>query len=211
MWFVFPQLRELGRSTMAHFYGIGSPAEARAYLAHPLLGRRLTACTEIVLASDALTLHEIFGSPDDVKFASSMTLFALAAGTDESVFQRSLSRWCSGAMDDRTVALWSALQNSALPLKRIAKDTMLTATELDAPAQVGYGPANADFPEHDIQWKDARSFASLREALHITMNEEPPPGEVAYIRAANGHVLRPELLEQLWVQPAGAVIPLSGN
>jgi hypothetical protein len=75
---------------------------------------------------------------------------------------------------------------------------MLTATELNAPAQVGYGRANAEFPEHDIHWKDARSFASLREALHVTMNEEPPPGEVAYIRAANGHVLRPELLEQLW-------------
>jgi hypothetical protein len=74
---------------------------------------------------------------------------------------------------------------------------MLTAAELDAPAQVGYGPANA-LPEHDVNWNDARSFASLREALHVTMNEEPPPGEVAYIRAANGHVLRPEQLEQLW-------------
>jgi len=75
---------------------------------------------------------------------------------------------------------------------------MLTQTELDAPAQVGYGPANADVSEHNVNWNDARSFASLREALHVTMNEEPPPGEVAYIRAANGHVLRPELLEQLW-------------
>ena len=115
MWFVFPQLRGLGRSTMAHFYGIGSPAEARAYLAHPLLGRRLAACTEIVLASDAHSLHQIFGSPDDVKFASSMTLFALAAGTDESMFQRSLSRWCGGAMDDRTVTLWTGSGEAGLP------------------------------------------------------------------------------------------------
>jgi hypothetical protein len=75
---------------------------------------------------------------------------------------------------------------------------MLTETELDAAAQVGYWPANADVSEHNMNWNDARSFASLREALHVTMNEEPPPGEVAYIRAANGHVLRPELLEQLW-------------
>jgi uncharacterized protein (DUF1810 family) len=106
MWFVFPQLRGLGRSTMADYYGISSPCEARAYLAHPLLGRRLTACTEIVLACEAQSLHQIFGSPDDVKFASSMTLFALAAGTQESVFQSSLARWCGGVMDDITVALW---------------------------------------------------------------------------------------------------------
>jgi len=91
---------------MADYYGIGSPADARAYLAHPLLGRRLTGCTEIVLVSDAQSLRQIFGSPDDVKFASSMTLFALAAGTDDSVFQSSLSRWCGGLMDDRTVRVW---------------------------------------------------------------------------------------------------------
>jgi len=106
MWFVFPQLRGLGRSPMADYYGIGSPAEARAYLAHPLLGRRLTACTEIVLACDAESLHHIFGSPDEVKFASSMTLFALATGKDLSVFQSSLSRWCGGVIDDTTVRLW---------------------------------------------------------------------------------------------------------
>ena len=98
---------------MADFYGIGSPAEARAYLAHPLLGRRLAACTEIVLASDAHCLRQIFG--DDVKFASSMTLFALAAGTDESVFQRSLSRWCGGAMDDRNRTVTLVLGVEVLP------------------------------------------------------------------------------------------------
>jgi uncharacterized protein (DUF1810 family) len=106
MWFVFPQLRGLGRSTMAHYYGIGSPSEARAYLAHPLLGRRLTACTEIVLGCEATSLHRIFGSPDDMKFASSMTLFALVTRKGDSVFQSSLSRWCGGVMDDMTVALW---------------------------------------------------------------------------------------------------------
>src|SRR5215203_6869389 len=92
MWFVFPQLRVLGHSSMAEFYGIGSPAEAHAYLAHPLLGRRLTLCTEIVLATDAPSLHTIFGSPDDMKFISSMTLFALTAATNGSVFQRALER-----------------------------------------------------------------------------------------------------------------------
>jgi hypothetical protein len=75
---------------------------------------------------------------------------------------------------------------------------MLTQAELDAPAQVAYIRANADFSDNDIHWNDARSFSSLREALHVTMNEEPPAGQVAYIRAANGHVLQPELLEQLW-------------
>jgi uncharacterized protein (DUF1810 family) len=76
---------------MADYYGIGSPAEARAYLAHPLLGRRLTACTAIVLASDAQSIRQIFGSPDEMKFASSMTLFALATGTEGSVFESSLA------------------------------------------------------------------------------------------------------------------------
>jgi uncharacterized protein (DUF1810 family) len=112
MWFVFPQLRGLGRSPMADYYGIGSPAEARAYLAHPLPGRRLTACTAIVLASDAQSIRQIFGSPDDVKFASSMTLFALATGKDDSVFQSSLSRWCGGVMDEKTITLWRRLDGS---------------------------------------------------------------------------------------------------
>ena len=105
MWFIFPQLRGLGHSSTAQFYGISSLAEARAYLAHPLLGPRLIQCTETVLSLDGRSLHAIFGSPDDLKFCSSMTLFALAAGEDESVFRRALDRYCDGRMDDRTVAL----------------------------------------------------------------------------------------------------------
>ena len=85
MWFVFPQLRGLGRSSTAEFYGIVSLAEARAYLAHALLGPRLMQCTEAVLAVEGRSLREIFGSPDDVKFCSSMTLFSRAGRGRECV------------------------------------------------------------------------------------------------------------------------------
>ena len=105
MWFVFPQLRGLGRSSMAEFYGIGSRDEARAYLAHPLLGPRLIRCTQAVLAVEGKPLHAIFGSPDDLKFRSSMTLFARVAGDDGSVFRDALDRYCDGRMDERTLVL----------------------------------------------------------------------------------------------------------
>src|SRR4051812_39696688 len=72
MWFIFPQLRGLGRSPTAIYYGIGSLDEARAYLAHPVLGPRLDLCTDAVLGVEGRTLHEIFGSPDNMKFHSSM-------------------------------------------------------------------------------------------------------------------------------------------
>ena len=105
MWFVFPQLRGLGHSAMAEFYGISSLAEARAYLAHPLLGPRLILCTETVLALQGRSVHAIFGSPDDLKFRSSMTLFAIATGEGEAVFRRALDHYCEGCLDARTVAL----------------------------------------------------------------------------------------------------------
>src|SRR3954467_401555 len=81
------------------------PAEARAYLAHPLLGPRLILCTETVLALQGRSPHAIFGSPDDLKFCSSMTLFAIATGEGEAVFRRALDHYCEGRMDTRTVAL----------------------------------------------------------------------------------------------------------
>ena len=90
---------------MATFYGIGSLEEARAYLAHPLLGPRLVLCTETVLAIKGKTLREIFGSPDDMKFGSSMTLFARASDDDGAVFRRALDLYCQGRLDDRTLAL----------------------------------------------------------------------------------------------------------
>src|SRR5215203_3346368 len=105
MWFVFPQLRGLGHSSMAQFYGISSIDEARAYLAHPLLGSRLYLCTETLLAVHGRSLREIMGSPDDMKLRSSMTLFSVAAESDVTPFRRALDRFCDGRPDERTVAL----------------------------------------------------------------------------------------------------------
>lgn len=75
MWFVFPQLRCLGLSERAVFYGLADLAEATAYLAHPVLGPRLVVCTEAMLANCPATAFDVLGSPDDMKFRSSMTLF----------------------------------------------------------------------------------------------------------------------------------------
>lgn len=102
MWFVFPQLKGLGTSATALRYGLASLAEARAYLAHPLLGRRLRHCTGLVLAVTDRGLHEIFGSPDDMKFRSSMTLFALAG---DGPFREAVDRLCGGRPDQRTLDL----------------------------------------------------------------------------------------------------------
>lgn len=104
MWFVFPQLRELGRSQTAKFYGIGSKAEATAYLAHPLLGPRLEECTELVLAVDGRTANQIFGSPDDLKLRSCMTLFA-AVAPERTHFQAVLDKYYGGVADEMTLAL----------------------------------------------------------------------------------------------------------
>jgi uncharacterized protein (DUF1810 family) len=100
---------------MAEFYGMGSLDEARAYLAHPLLGPRLILCTETVLAVEGRSLHGIFGSPDDLKFCSSITLFALAAGKGESAFRQAIERYCEGRMDERTVALCQTGTGSEQP------------------------------------------------------------------------------------------------
>lgn len=104
MWFIFPQLRALGRSATALRYGIANLAEARAYLMHPVLGARLVECAEIVSGIAGRTAHEIFGSPDDIKLRSSMTLFAHAAG-DAAPFRRVLERYYDGMEDAVTVQL----------------------------------------------------------------------------------------------------------
>ncbi|MEC5322826.1 DUF1810 domain-containing protein [Aurantimonas sp. A3-2-R12] len=108
MWFIFPQLRGLGRSSLAEFYGIGSLDEARAYLADPVLGPRLVLCTQTVLGVRDRTLRAIFGSPDDMKFRSSMTLFAQAVEAEESPFALALQRYCDGRMDEKTLARLAA-------------------------------------------------------------------------------------------------------
>jgi uncharacterized protein (DUF1810 family) len=106
MWFVFPQTRGLGRSMMSDRYAVGSLLEARAFLDHPVLGPRIRQAAELVTHSDASSLHALFGSPDDVKLISSMTLFALAApGEDGGVFRAALVRWNGGRMDEQTQAL----------------------------------------------------------------------------------------------------------
>ncbi len=104
MWFVFPQLRGLGHSQMAWHFGIASRDEAVAYLAHPLLGPRLRDCVELVLAVRGRTAHEIFGSPDDLKLCSCLTLFGEVAGGD-SVFDRALRQVYRGQPDAATLDL----------------------------------------------------------------------------------------------------------
>ena len=105
MWFVFPQMRGLGHSSTAQFYGITSLEEARAYLAHPVLGRRLEEATQAVLAISGSTLPEIFGSPDDMKFDSSMTLFDLASDAPDNPYREALEKFCGGKRDQATLAL----------------------------------------------------------------------------------------------------------
>jgi uncharacterized protein (DUF1810 family) len=103
MWFVFPQIAGLGVSPTARRYAIRSLDEARAYLAHPVLGPRLEECARAVLGVDGKTAEDIFGYPDDLKLRSSMTLFARAAD-DPGVFQAVLDRYYDGP-DPKTLDL----------------------------------------------------------------------------------------------------------
>ena len=105
MWFVFPQLKGLGLSSTAQHYGISALAEAAAYLQHPVLGPRLEVAVSAVQASRAGSLNALFGSPDDLKFCSSMTLFAVAG--PDGPYKDALDRWCAGQPDARTVELLS--------------------------------------------------------------------------------------------------------
>ena len=110
MWFIFPQLKGLGSSPTAQRFGISSLAEARAYLAHPLLGERLRSCTRLVNQIPASTAQAIFGPPDELKFRSCMTLFAYAAlgcgdasgAAENEVFGEALARYFAGEADPLT-------------------------------------------------------------------------------------------------------------
>lgn len=104
MWFIFPQLDGLGTSPTARRYALTGVAEARAYLNHGMLGPRLRECTSLVNAVRGSTALQIFGAPDDLKFRSCMTLFALAAG-DEGVFREALARYSDGEPDPQTLQL----------------------------------------------------------------------------------------------------------
>jgi uncharacterized protein (DUF1810 family) len=101
MWFVFPQISGLGSSPMSQHYAIASLKVARAYLDHPLLGARLRDCTQAVLAVEGRSAHEIFGTPDDLKFRSSMTLFDAAA--PEDIFHAALDKYFGGEGDQLTL------------------------------------------------------------------------------------------------------------
>jgi uncharacterized protein (DUF1810 family) len=112
MWFIFPQLKGLGSSPTAERYAIGSLEEARAYLAHPLLGERLRQCTQLVNRVEGRSAQAIFGYPDYLKFRSCMTLFACAAGAGEAaeggdaganrVFSEALAKYFAGEADPLT-------------------------------------------------------------------------------------------------------------
>jgi len=104
MWFIFPQLKALGRSATAQHYGLASLAEARAYAGHALLGTRLRQCTQCVLELQGRSALQIFGMPDTLKFCSSMTLFERAA-PEEPVFAQALEQYYAGQRDAQTLAL----------------------------------------------------------------------------------------------------------
>jgi uncharacterized protein (DUF1810 family) len=104
MWYIFPQIDGLGSSPTAKRYALKSIEEARQYLNHPVLGKRLLECTEAVVALKGESLSEIFGYPDDLKFKSSMTLFEKITGSG-SLFSSALERYCHGERDATTLRL----------------------------------------------------------------------------------------------------------
>jgi len=103
MWFIFPQIRGLGRSPVAMEYAISGREEACAFLQHPVLGPRIKECTRLVLLVEGRSVADIFGSPDDMKFRSSMTLFAQVS-PDDDIFQRALQKYFAGVPDRLTLA-----------------------------------------------------------------------------------------------------------
>lgn len=107
MWYVFPQAAGLGQSDMARRYAIASLAEARAYLAHPVLGARLAECIAALEELETADAQAVFGATDAMKLRSSLTLFALAA-PDDRRFMAAIGRWFDGVPDPRTVALLGA-------------------------------------------------------------------------------------------------------
>ncbi|WP_108662804.1 DUF1810 domain-containing protein [Acuticoccus kandeliae] len=110
IWYIFPQLRGLGRSSMAERYGIASLAEARAYLDHPTLGPRLEVATKAALGSGETDPNRLFGSPDDMKFRSSMTLFSVA-DPEIGIFREAIDRFYAGMNDAATLDMLGQPRN----------------------------------------------------------------------------------------------------
>ena len=110
IWFVFPQMSGLGFSSMSRKFGITSKAEARSYLNHPVLGPRLRECTQLMIALPNPSIGSILGYPDDLKFRSSMTLFA-AAAPEESIFKAALDKFFGGEPDVLTIKLLQRNEN----------------------------------------------------------------------------------------------------
>ena len=102
MWFIFPQLKGLGRTSQSNFFGIASLQEAAAYLQHPVLGPRLTQCTQLVNTVEGRSAEDIFGHIDAMKFRSSMTLFAQAT-PDNQIFIDALQKYFAGEFDPLTI------------------------------------------------------------------------------------------------------------
>lgn len=102
MWFVFPQIKGLGHSALANQFAIASRDEAMAYLAHPILGPRLRECSRLATQVEGRSIQQIFSSPDDMKFRSSMTLFAHAT-PDNQVFMDALKKYCGAEFDPLTL------------------------------------------------------------------------------------------------------------
>jgi uncharacterized protein (DUF1810 family) len=112
MWFIFPQIAGLGSSPLARKFAIASVAEAAAFLEHPILGPRLAECTSLVNLVEGRPIEQIFAYPDDLKFRSSMTLFANAT-SDRQIFIDALKRYFRGESDPATLARLQALQRPA--------------------------------------------------------------------------------------------------
>ena len=104
MWFIFPQIKGLGMSATSNRFAISSLNEAEAYLQHPILGPRLRECTQLVNLVEGLSIQEIFGSPDHLKFRSCMTLFAHAT-SENQVFLNALQKYCGNEFDPATLKL----------------------------------------------------------------------------------------------------------
>jgi uncharacterized protein (DUF1810 family) len=111
IWFIFPQLAGLGLSSMSQKFGLSSKDDARAYLGHGVLGPRLRECTELMLKVPNCPIDRILGYPDDLKFRSSMTLFAVAA-PEEPIFQAALEKFFGGKQDPLTIKLLSKNQKT---------------------------------------------------------------------------------------------------